>query len=338
MKRPSISAVEDALYEERALVRMLAMRRTLFVEPADLVPVVHAAAARAVARRERTRLEGFLRDGGIAADARPWLRAVEKATVAALAERGVATAAELSGDVPELKEQLHVGVGKKWGGTVSICGRVLVLLAAEGRIVRGRPRGSWISTQYRWTPAEEWLGAPIPDIPTEVARAELARRWLRAFGPGTVADLRWWTGWTLGEVRKTLGEVKPAEVELEEGIGLVLADDIDRVRAPKPWVALLPALDPTVMGWTERGWFLSDHRSELFDRSGNAGPTVWWNGHVVGGWAQRKDGEIAYRLLEDVGREAIAGVADAAAHLETLVGDVRFTPRFRTPLERELSS
>jgi hypothetical protein len=105
-----------------------------------------------------------------------------------------------------------------------------------------------------------------------------------------------------------------------------------------PWVALLPALDPTVMGWSGRDWYLGEHGPTLFDRNGNAGPTVWWDGRVVGGWASRADGEIAVRLLEDVGAEGAAAVEAAAGGLARWLGGVRVTPRFRTPLERELSA
>jgi hypothetical protein len=58
----------------------------------------------------------------------------------------------------------------------------------------------------------------------------------------------------------------------------------------------------------------------------------------VGGWAQRKDGEIAVRLLEDVGAEAAAAIAAEAQRLREWIGPgTTVTPRFRTPLERELS-
>jgi len=120
---------------------------------------------------------------------------------------------------------------------------------------------------------------------------------------------------------------------------LVLAGDDEPVAAPaQPWAALLPALDPAPMGWQERGWYLGEHRRRLFDRSGNIGPSVWWNGRIVGGWAQRKDGEIAFELLEDAGAEAAAAIAAEAQRVRAWTGDVRVTPRFRTPLERELSA
>jgi len=116
----------------------------------------------------------------------------------------------------------------------------------------------------------------------------------------------------------------------------VLPDDVDPVPAPEPAVALLPALDPTAMGWKQRDWYLGGHRGRLFDRSGNIGPTIWWDGRIVGGWAQRRDGEVVTRLLEDVGAEAAAAVASEARSLTTWLGPARVTPRFRTPLEREL--
>jgi len=92
------------------------------------------------------------------------------------------------------------------------------------------------------------------------------------------------------------------------------------------------------MGWRERAWYVGEHAAALFDRSGNIGPTAWWDGRIVGGWAQRKDGEIAVRLLEDPGAEATAAIAAEAQRLGAWIGpEVRITPRFRTPLERELT-
>ena len=119
---------------------------------------------------------------------------------------------------------------------------------------------------------------------------------------------------------------------------MLLAGDEDSGDDPGPVAALLPALDPTPMGWQSREWFLGPHGPALFDRTGNIGPTVWWAGRIVGGWAQRASGEVVYRLLEDPGSDAAAAIAAEAARLEPWLGPARVTPRFRTPLERELSS
>jgi Winged helix DNA-binding domain len=118
---------------------------------------------------------------------------------------------------------------------------------------------------------------------------------------------------------------------------MVLASDLDPTPDPAPWVSLLPALDPTVMGWSDRSWFLGPHARALFDGTGNAGPTIWLSGRVVGGWAQRPDGEIATRLLEDVGADAAALIEAEAELVAGWLKGVRVIPRFRTPVERELS-
>jgi hypothetical protein len=163
----------------------------------------------------------------------------------------------------------------------------------------------------------------------EAAQAELVRRYLASYGPATIADIAWWTGWTMGETRTAVRESGAVQVEIEAGAarpGFLLPGEHRAALAQtEPWVALLPALDPTVMGWQQRNWYLGEHKARLFDRNGNAGPTIWADGRIVGGWAQRSDGEIALRFLEPVDAE-----------LESWLGPIRFVPRFRTPLEQEL--
>jgi hypothetical protein len=115
-----------------------------------------------------------------------------------------------------------------------------------------------------------------------------------------------------------------------------MPDDVDDVAEPDDWVALLPSLDPTVMGWKSRDWYLGGHAGELFDRNGNAGPTVWADGRVIGGWTQMGDGEIRVELLEPVAAKISAMVDEEAGRLREWFGDSRITPRFRTPLEKRL--
>ncbi len=338
MGAPEIEAIEHSMYGERTVARVLGMRRTVFAVPTALMPVVQAACSQPLVPGERRKVVKMLEGVGVAEDCEAWLRKAEGDALEALIARGEATATELSADVPALRVRIPVAQGKRYESTQGVSTRVLFLLAAEGHIVRGRPLGSWTSTLYRWAPMRSWLGAEMPRLPVGTARAQLARSWLYAFGPGTFADLKWWTGWTAGQLREALAEVQPAEVDLGGHVGYLLADDGEPVKQPEAWACLLPSLDSTVMGWKERDWYLGAHRTRLFDRNGNAGPTVWWDGRVVGGWTQRKDGEIALGLLEDVGSDARAAIDHQADRLHAWLADVRFMPRFRTPLERELSA
>jgi hypothetical protein len=363
----TVADVERALYTDRTVLRLLAMRRTLFVVPVGSVPVVQAAASRSVGQMQRRRYLKLLteaanlspKEATEAADLSPkeateaaWLADVEAGTLRALRARGEAAGAELSADEPRLRTSVHVAADKSYGGPQNITSWVLNLLALDGHIVRARPRGSWVSQQWRWAPATAWLPGGLGDLPVEAARTELVRLWLAAFGPAPVSDIKWWTGWPLGNVRAALAAIGPEEVDLDGTPGVMLPGDDDDTE-PEPWIALLPALDPTPMGWAGRSWFLGPHgapdNGPLFDRNGNIGPTVWCDGRIVGGWAQRRrnnrsvaeggdGGEVVFRLLEDIGSESAAAVETAAAGLTAWVGPVRVVPRFRTPLEKELTA
>jgi hypothetical protein len=337
----SPAGIEHDLYETRSVLRMLAMRRTLFLVPLDDVPIVHAAASIDIGARERTRTVRMFADGGVQPDPAVVLEELESIGLAALRQRDEASTAELTAIDPRLGQAITLARGKAYEGTISVSSKVFFHLALDGHIGRGRPRGSWIASQYRWSPIERWLPDGIRPGSVDDARRELVRRWLRAFGPGTIDDLRWWTGWNLGVVRTALAAVAAREVALDDDlVGFVLDDDIgtpDRPAADDaPWVALLPALDATTMGWAARDWYLGPHRPALFDRNGNAGPTIWVDGRIVGGWAHRPTGEVATRLLEDVGAEAKRRIDEEAAAVETWIGPIRVRARFPTPLELEL--
>ncbi len=340
--------LDDALLDERSLLRVHAMRRTLFVVPTPDAPVFQGAAALEIAQRERRRVEGWLApELPPAADASeasgnvgPWLRSLEEKVVDELAHAGEHLTRDLTPRVEGLDTRITLGSGK-WTSHAPLSSRLLFLLAMEGRIVRTRPAGSWRSSQYRWAAVSRWLGTPRLDaLPPADARADLLRRYLARFGPATLEDVRWWTGWTLARARAAVTRVGAVEVELEGGgRGLVLPGDEAEESGGfgEPVVALLPALDPTVMGWKGRDWYLGNHADALFDRNGNAGPTIWVDGRVVGGWGCLPSGGVGFRLLEDVGGEAGRAVEEEAAALTAWLDGEVVLPRFRTPLEKALA-
>lgn len=338
MATPEPRAVERALYDDVALVRMMAMRRTIFTCAVEDAALLQRSSGDEVAANERKKLLTTLEQGAVSDDPAAWLATTEAKTLAAVEEAGAATAAELTKAVPELATKVTVAPGTKHAVTTGLTSRVLNLMGMEGLLVRARPTGGWASSRHRWAPLEATLGGPLAAIPMAEARVEVVRRWLEQFGPGTIADLKWWTGWTMGATRAAVAALDTDEVELDDGgAGIVLTGDEGPIAEPEPWVALLPGLDPTPMGWKERDWYLGDHRGQVFDSTGNVGPTIWVDGRIAGGWAHRKTGEVAVHLLEDVGAERARMVDAAAAALEEQLGADRIVPRFPSPLDRHLS-
>lgn len=343
----TVADAEDALYERRSVVRILAMRRTMFVVPLELADVMLASCTQALVPGEHRKLVALLTEAGIN-DVEGWIARVGGATLDALREHGPQPASRLTKLVPELALRLQMAVGKRYEGTIGASTRLLFLLATQGHIVRGRPLGSWLSSQYRWARAEDWI-APRADVPVVEARAELVRRWLRTYGPGTLTDLAWWTKWTKANVHAALADVGALEVTVDADDGgrapaWVLPDDLDGTpldaarRDGRPPVTLLPGLDPTVMGWKERGWYLGPHAGPMFDRNGNAGPTIWVGGRAVGVWSQLADGRVVTAPLEPLDDDTIAQIAAAAATATAWFDGVRVTPRFPTPLDRALAA
>ncbi len=330
--------LDRALADEATLWRLHAMRRTLFVVERRHAPAILAAATADVAAKERRRIEGCLAQV-LTEPPADWMAAREAEINAHLAsaDEPLSTAA-LQDALPLLRTEILLGGGKHTQ-RAPVGSRLLFLMAMDGRIVRARPLGTWRASQYRWVSADAWLDAPLRLPPRDDASAEVLRAYLASHGPATLNDLRWWSGWTLKQTRDALARLQTTLVRLDDGeTGYVLSDDLDTPEAPEPCAALLPGLDSTPMGWKDRAFYLGPHAGPLYDTNGNIGPTVWWAGRIVGGWAQRPGGEVAFKLLEDPGDEARRAIQDRADALAAWLDGASITPRFRTPLERELSA
>ncbi len=339
----TVGDVEAALFDRRTMARTLAMRRTLFVVTVDVIAEVERSSSGTVAAAERRRLEQFLSESGIASPS-DWLAGVFDEVLDALTGVDGLAARSLTAAVPTLGTRITMGAGTNHAVEAGATSRVLGLMAVEGHIVRGRPSKDWTGRQYTWHRRDEWWPEPPPDPELSEADAATAllRRWLGRFGPATMADMKWWTGWTMTKTRAALARIETVDVALDgeqsEQTGYLLAADGDPVDAVRPWAKLLPSLDPTAMGWKEREWYLGPHRADLFDRNGNVGPTIWVDGRIVGGWSQSADGAVVIELLEDVGADHRAMIEADRRRVADFVGETVVKPSFPTPLQKRLSA
>lgn len=321
----TVGDIERALYDERRVIRHHAMRRTLWVTTPAIGELAHAACTRKIAAVERRRSAEFVGDA-------PWFDGAVRQVVELVGEAPVSTRA-IGHALPGLKREIVYGEGTRNEATGSAHTRAVLVAAFDGALVRGRPAGTWIGSQYTWVANRQWSRVDWGRHDELDGMTGLVRAWLERFGPGTLADITWWAGSTKTLVRRALAALDTEPVELSAGEGIVLADDLDDLDgAGCAWVAVLPALDPTAMGWKERSWYLDDETAgRVVDRYGNIGPTIWADGRIVGGWVQRPDGDIAIELTRDVTADRRTMIDAEVERLREFVGGTRFKVRFPSP-------
>ena len=329
-------AVDEALYDGRTLVKQLAMRRTLFAFPRDLLPAALGVAVARLAPEQRRLVSRDAQKHGIADDGDLWLETAGEAVIDRLRDSEPMTARALREELPELSGAITINTGKKYAGTFNLAPRVLTWLGAEGRVTRGHNAGHWRLSKPTWTPLDAWLGEEVAPLPLDEAYSELVRRWLWSFGPGTLEDVQWWLGATKGATRAALESVGAVEVALErDRTGWLLPEDVEPMGQVEPWAALLPTLDPTTMGWKERDHYLDPaHRPMLFDTNGNGGTTAWWDGRIVGAWVQDEEGRVS--VVEcpgvDLGSEGRSALDAEADRLTAWLEGVRITNVYASAL------
>jgi uncharacterized protein YcaQ len=337
--------LEEALYEQRTLVKLLCMRVTLHAVPSDEASFFIQACRIYIERRTppRYRGGGLLAQAGLCTEqeAGETLGKLQRHVLTVLAERGPSTTQEIAEAVPEFQAKIRHDVGKPYEGEFSIGTRLMSSMCAQGLLVRTRVRGSWRSNLYEYAPLADWLpGVDLASVTAQEARTWLVRRYLAAFGPARADDVKWWTGFTKTDTKKALAALEPEVVEVTvEEMGsryLMLAGDAERavgfVAPSDPFACLLPSLDPYIMGYRDRRRFLAEeHRPRLFDRAGNSVPTVLMNGRVVGAWGQHKDGTVRYDLLEQITAEERAHLEAEVARLESFLDGEYLPSGFLTP-------
>ncbi len=334
----TVDEIDDAFYDRRSLLRHTTIRRTVFAMPLDVAPIAHGAVNRKIVATLRSQLVGWIDaspDTDVAAER--FLSETEDDVVASLHADGPCVGSVLAERVPRLQLRFEPAPGKSYSREMRITSKVLEVLAAEGRIARGRPAGDdFTSAAWTWAPIEAWIDtAQLTALDDERALTLLVERYLRSNAPATRTDIAWWTGAPKRAIARSLNELGARAVELEhlDEPGYACADDELEAPPLDGNVALLPGLDPTIMGWKQRHWYVDDAPTTgLFDRNGNAGPTIWVDGRVVGGWTQLSDGAIA------LGAEGRSSEAETlAGRLASWLGDVRVKWRYPTAVTKALA-
>ena len=205
----TVADLDRALYDDRSLVKHLAMRRTLFVFPREALRRRPGGRERPRRRRRAAPAHPRRRGGGAARGRRAlagrglrgrcWPRSP---TGARPRRRSCARRSRCS------RARSSTARASRGAGRSPIGPRVLTTLSAAGRIVRASNDGGWTTSRPRWASMSVVAGRGARAPAEAEGVAGLVERWLRAFGPGTEADIKWWLGSTLTAVRRALADAR----------------------------------------------------------------------------------------------------------------------------------
>ena len=286
--RGRASSKEDlhtALYEQRSLAKVLCMRNTLFILPKALLPIAYQATK----QRRKALLRRYLRHYGITDE--EYQRGC--AAVSDLLAGGPRTSAEIKQELSDPAMAVMVD-----------------LMPDDWRLVRAGPRGTWRSNLHEYVPFHDWFpDVNLDSVSLDEAQTRLVWHYLSCFGPASLEDISWWAGLSKTEVQRALQTLDDQVVETEvaglQGTYLVTATDLvpmGQDSDQKYHLTFLPSLDPCIMGYKDRSRFLHPSKyDKVFDPSGNALPTVWCDGQVVGIWMEdRKMQAVQVLLFEPV--------------------------------------
>lgn len=278
MPRFKLADLDAELYERRTVVRCRSVRSMAYIEPVELLPALFACTLGETRERTLTRTSR-------------WSELSEDEMLA-FADR---IEAVLAGQPPMTVPEVRKALGDGLPGNRNALQLAVALLGRYARIVRAQARGSWRSNLYpyaRWT---EWLDAPLEELEPEAARLEVARRYLRAYGPATPADLAWWSGWSKRDSTAAIAalEGEIAAVDLEGVAAWVLAEEVEALTSVDPksgrGVRLLPVWDAYLMGYegspaARARQLAAEDYQRVYDKSGNATSTVIQDGVAAGVW------------------------------------------------------
>jgi hypothetical protein len=265
--------VQTALWKDRALVKTWLMRGTLHLVPSKDLPLFSAAMNAYGMRNTNAWLK--------------WLQITEPELMDVIDAIGRAldgqalTREELIAKVGKGRsEKIQLAMRSGWGG-------VLKPVARKGLLCFGPSRGQSVT----FVRPEQWLGG-WRDIDPDAALTEVARRYLRAYGPATKSDFtRWWGTWRGVGTRAwagLAGELAPVSVDGQRAD--MLAADVDRIQsaASEESVCLLPSFDPYLMGHSRRDHLVAtEHRARVSRTAGWISAVVLVDGRVAATWTHQ---------------------------------------------------
>lgn len=310
--------VRAAVDRDRMLVKTWTVRGTLHLVPARDLPLFVAA----LGPTRRKRAGNWLERCGMSART---LDALTLDIVEALADGPLnrRQIAERVGDAHGA--QARRLLENSWGG-VFHCVTNLGLVCF----------GPAIAGQTTFVRIDQWLGAPLAAADPAAAEAELARRFVRAYGPATSGDFTYWAGLYAPDARRMWERIESelAPVTVEGRPAFVHARlEPPAARTGPPHARLLPNFDAFLLGHRDKDACVEPRRyKKVFKNAGWISPVVLLEGRVAGTWSLERTGEwlvariAAFAPLDRAARTAVAAEAQELGAFAGVSARVRYGP------------
>ncbi|GAA2814148.1 winged helix DNA-binding domain-containing protein [Saccharopolyspora taberi] len=306
--------VWEALWTERVLVKTFGPRGTAHLLPARDLPMWTGALSAVPGRNpmpDGVRLTPEQTDEVVAAI--DGALADAELTVDELTEAVVAATGSWAGD---LVMPAFQGRWPRWRQAVGTA-------AHRGALCFGPNRGRKVT----YTSPRRWLPGFRP-MPSETAVAELARRYLRGYGPATPAHFARWLAAPERWAEQAFGALDLREVDVEGEVSWVLAGDEDFDHEPGG-VRLLPYFDAYAVGCHPRERVFPGRAAERALARGQAGnfPVLLVGGTAAGVWHQRRSGRKVDIAVEPLGRLTAAHRSALDEQVERIGAFLEARPR-----------
>ena len=189
--------------------------------------------------------------------------------------------------------------------------RLLTILGATGDVVRGHNAGHWRISRPLWTSMTSWLGEPMTPEEPAAGYAEVVRRWLWTFGPGTEPDLVWWLGSTKAAVRTRCRPRRGRRSRSRTGRPggcCPTTPPTWRRRRGRPVGRAAADPRPDDDGLAAAAFYLDPPtRRTCSTRPATAERRCGSNGRIVGCWVQDDDERVRLVLMEEITRRRCGG-------------------------------
>jgi len=283
-RRPNmqLADLDEALIIDRSLLRASAFRGSLFLLPSEDYGNYYRTFHQYLLKRGMQKLLAHQ------------INEIKLNRFAEILNNAIS---DLPVTIPKILELLFPG--RKGRPSDEVCYHIIQKLCDLGVIVRATAKG-WKGNDFTYALFKKW----IPDVSLsadnpETARTETIRKYLRCYGPASLEDIVWWTGLSMQQCQRSIGNLRREAVRFhvesykDDMIGL--KESIELIRKKSPIfeeVQLLPPWDPYTFGWRcQKRLADKEILPFIYDSFGNATSVIMDIGKAIGLW-QFKDSDV----------------------------------------------